>query len=52
MKLENQTLPLACLFSVSDADGDSIIQYQLWDSTPDPASGGASPVMCRKRWER
>ena len=27
------------LFSVSDADGDAITQYQLWDGTTDAASG-------------
>ena len=35
----NQTVALSSLFSVSDADGDSITEYQLWDSTRDPASG-------------
>ena len=27
------------LFSVSDADGDTIAKYQFWDSTADAASG-------------
>ncbi len=35
----NQTLPLAGLFLVSDADGDAITEYQLWDTTTDPNSG-------------
>jgi peptidase M10/serralysin-like protein len=35
----NQTLAASSLFSVSDADGDPITRYQLWDSTNDPASG-------------
>ncbi|HWU54907.1 MAG TPA: hypothetical protein VN175_05345, partial [Rhizomicrobium sp.] len=34
-----QTLALSSLFSVSDADGDSMTRYQLWDSTADPNSG-------------
>jgi len=34
-----QTLALSSLFSVSDADGDAITQYQLWDSTSAPNSG-------------
>jgi hypothetical protein len=34
-----QTLALSSLFSVSDADGDSMTRYQLWDSTVDPNSG-------------
>jgi hypothetical protein len=34
-----QTLALSSLFSVSDADGDAITRYQLWDSTSDPLSG-------------
>jgi hypothetical protein len=33
------TLTLSSLFSVSDADGDAITKYQLWDATRDPASG-------------
>jgi hypothetical protein len=35
----NQTLALSSLFSVSDADGDTILRYQLWDGGRDPASG-------------
>lgn len=35
----NQTLALSSLFSVNDADSDSMTRYQLWDSTADPASG-------------
>ena len=35
----NQILPLSSLFSVTDADGDSMTRYQLWDSTADPNSG-------------
>jgi len=35
----NQTLTLSSLFTVSDADGDSIPAYQLWDATRDPNSG-------------
>ena len=34
-----QTLALSSLFSVTDADGDAMTQYQLWDATRDPASG-------------
>jgi len=34
-----QTLALSSLFQVSDAEGDSITRYQLWDSTADPDSG-------------
>ncbi|HWU54248.1 MAG TPA: hypothetical protein VN175_02020, partial [Rhizomicrobium sp.] len=34
-----QTLALSSLFSVTDADGDSITRYQLWDSTGNPNSG-------------
>jgi autotransporter-associated beta strand protein len=35
----NQTLALSSLFTVSDADGDAITKYQLWDAISDPASG-------------
>jgi hypothetical protein len=35
----NQNIATSSLFSVSDADGDAITQYQLWDSTSDPTSG-------------
>jgi len=38
-KTFNTVVSLATLFSVSDADGDSITRYQLWDSTRDPNSG-------------
>jgi beta-glucanase (GH16 family) len=34
-----QGLAASALFSVSDADGDTITKYQFWDSTTDPASG-------------
>jgi hypothetical protein len=43
-----QTLALSSLFQVSDADGDGIVKYQLWDSTRDPNSGhfaiGGAPL--------
>lgn len=35
----NQTVPLSSLLQVSDADGDAILTYQLWDSISDPSSG-------------
>ncbi|MDA9435178.1 hypothetical protein XH88_25915, partial [Bradyrhizobium sp. CCBAU 51627] len=35
----NQSFAASSLFSATDADGDAIMAYQLWDSTPDPASG-------------
>jgi hypothetical protein len=35
----SQSLTPANLFSVSDADGDAITEYQLWDGTADPSSG-------------
>src|SRR5262245_8424748 len=35
----NQNIAASSLFSVTDSDGDAITQYQLWDSTSDPASG-------------
>ncbi len=35
----NQNIAASSLFSASDADGDTITQYQFWDSTSDPASG-------------
>jgi hypothetical protein len=35
----NQTLALSSLVSVSDADNDTIQQYQIWDATADPFSG-------------
>ncbi|WP_298380269.1 hypothetical protein [uncultured Bradyrhizobium sp.] len=34
-----QDIAASSLFSVTDADGDTITAYQLWDSTSDPASG-------------
>jgi hypothetical protein len=38
-RMANQTLTLASLFSVNDADGDSMTRYQLWDSSTDSTSG-------------
>jgi hypothetical protein len=38
-KSHMQTFALSSLFSVTDADGDPITQYQLWDATRDSASG-------------
>ncbi|GIQ77045.1 hypothetical protein [Bradyrhizobium sp. RD5-C2] len=35
----NQSVAASSLFSVTDADGDSIPQYQVWDSTPSASSG-------------
>ncbi len=35
----NQNILATTLFSVSDADHDTISAYQLWDSTADPTSG-------------
>ncbi|HET7086182.1 MAG TPA: M10 family metallopeptidase C-terminal domain-containing protein [Rhizomicrobium sp.] len=35
----NQTLAASSLFTVSDPDGDTITEYQLWDGTADPLSG-------------
>ncbi|MBR0704584.1 hypothetical protein JQ599_32100 [Bradyrhizobium diazoefficiens] len=34
-----QQVSLSGIFSVSDADGDTMTRYQFWDSTPDPNSG-------------
>src|SRR5689334_3229572 len=34
-----QSFALSSLFSVSDADSDTITKYQLWDATRDSASG-------------
>ncbi|MGY3532824.1 hypothetical protein [Bradyrhizobium sp. USDA 4452] len=34
-----QDIAASTLFSTADADGDSITNYQLWDSTSDPSSG-------------
>ena len=34
-----QSFSLSSLFSVSDADGDTITKYELWDSTSDATSG-------------
>jgi len=33
------TVAASSLFTVNDADGDSITQYQFWDSSPEAASG-------------
>jgi hypothetical protein len=38
-KQYRQTLSLSSLFTVSDADGDSMTRYQLWDATRDSSSG-------------
>jgi hypothetical protein len=38
-KTHFQTLPLSSLFTVSDADGDTITRYQIYDNTGDPNSG-------------
>jgi hypothetical protein len=35
----NQSLAASSLFSVNDADGDAITEYQFWDATSDPSSG-------------
>ena len=35
----NQNVAATSLFSVADADGDSITQYQVWDSTSSAGSG-------------
>jgi len=35
----NQTVAAASLFSVADADNDSIAKYQFWDSTANASSG-------------
>jgi hypothetical protein len=35
----NQNIAASSLFSATDADGDTITNYQFWDSTADPASG-------------
>jgi len=35
----NQVFALSSLFSVSDFEYDAITQYQLFDASPDPASG-------------
>jgi ELWxxDGT repeat protein len=34
-----QNIAAGSLFSVTDADNDSIAKYQFWDATADPASG-------------
>ena len=36
---KNASLTASSLFSVSDADGDAMTQYQFWDSTADGTSG-------------
>jgi hypothetical protein len=38
-KTAGQMLTLSSLFSVSDADGDLMTKYELWDSTSDSNSG-------------
>jgi hypothetical protein len=35
----NQTIAASGLFSVTDADSDSIVKYEFWDSTTSAASG-------------
>ncbi len=35
----SQSVALSSMFSVSDADGDTMTKYELWDSTSDPNSG-------------
>ncbi|MGY4629097.1 hypothetical protein [Bradyrhizobium sp. USDA 4486] len=35
----NQNVAASALLSASDADGDTVTNYQLWDSTTDPSSG-------------
>jgi hypothetical protein len=37
--MHGQNLAMSSLFSVFDADHDTITAYQFWDSTADPASG-------------
>jgi len=37
--MHGRTLALTSLFQVSDADGDTMTKYQLWDSSRDPNSG-------------
>jgi hypothetical protein len=37
-----QVSALSSLFSVSDADNDTITRYQLWDGTADPLSGSST----------
>jgi len=32
-------MALSSLFTVSDADNDTITAYQVWDATADPSSG-------------
>ena len=36
---KNASLAASSLFQVSDADGDAIANYRLWDSTADGTSG-------------
>src|SRR5205085_3501588 len=38
-KAHFQSYALSSLFTVADADGDSMTRYQLWDSTRDTNSG-------------
>jgi hypothetical protein len=35
----NQSVAASSLFGVSDADGDTIAQYEFWDSGAEPSSG-------------
>jgi hypothetical protein len=35
----SQNVAVTSLFSVSDADSDTITKYQFWDSSADPLSG-------------
>src|SRR5207237_4154426 len=37
--MHGRSLALSGLFSVTDADGDAMTRYQLWDSIGDPLSG-------------
>ncbi|MGN1287564.1 MAG: hypothetical protein ACI4XG_13425, partial [Bradyrhizobium sp.] len=36
---QNHSLAVSSLFSVKDAENDTITAYRFWDSTSDPASG-------------
>jgi len=40
----DQTAAASSLFSVTDADNDSITKYQFWDSTANATSGHWSVV--------
>jgi len=39
LSMHARLMPLSGLLSVTDADGDGMTRYQLWDSTRDPNSG-------------